>query len=529
MSQEHELRWALPDSWVWTNLWELGDIVAGGTPSTKEPSYWADEIHWISPADLTGYSAKTIKRGARSISRIGLANSSARVMPAGSVHFSSRAPIGYVVISAESLATNQGFKSLIPAPGIFNEYVYYYLLASREYARERASGTTFSELSGKAFGRLPIPLAPTATQRGIVAKIEELFSELDKGIESLKTARAQLKVYRQAVLKDAFEGKLTAKWRDENKDKLEKPEQLLARIKQEREGSYERQLQEWKAAVTEWEATGKSGKRPLKPKKLAEIAEAPDDVIAKLPKLPEGWLWVRLGDLSDISGGLTKNQKRNSLPRMMKYLRVANVYADKILTDDVYTIGVTEGEARKVALEVGDLLIVEGNGSIEQIGRVSVWEGELPVCGHQNHLIRARLATKFVPRFFLQFLLSPLGRELIVKEASSTSGLHTLSISKVSNLNVPVASSAEESVVVVQIEEKLERIDRALEDVDAQLAKSEALRQSILKKAFTGQLVPQDPNDEPASALLGRIKAERAVHSDKTITPGRRRRAKATA
>ena len=353
----------------------------------------------------------------------------------------------------------------------------------------------------------------------IVAKIEELFSDLDKGVESLKAARAQLKVYRQAVLKHAFEGKLTVQWREENKDKLEKPAQLLARIEQDRRAQYERQLQEWKAAVQTREESGKLGKKPPEPKKPLIMNGVPDDVIAKLPKLPEGWLWVRLGDISDISGGLTKNQKRNSLPRKMKYLRVANVYADKILSDDVYKIGVTEGEAKKVALEVGDLLIVEGNGSIEQIGRVSVWEGELPVCGHQNHLIRARLATKFVPRFFLQFLLSPLGRDLIVKEASSTSGLHTLSISKVSNLIVPVASSAEESVVVVQIEEKLERIDRALEEVDAQLAKSEALHQSILKKAFTGQLVPQDPNDEPASALLGRIKAEKTAHSDKTITP----------
>ncbi len=375
----------------------------------------------------------------------------------------------------------------------------------------------------------PVPIAPLPEQRRIVAKIEELFSELDKGIESLKTARAQLKVYRQAVLKHAFEGKLTVQWREENKDKLEKPAQLLARIEQDRRAQYERQLQEWEAAVQTREESGKSGKKPPEPKKPLIMNGVPDDVIAKLPKLPEGWLWVRLGDISDISGGLTKNQKRNSLPRKMKYLRVANVYADKILSDDVYKIGVTEGEAKKVALEVGDLLIVEGNGSIEQIGRVSVWEGELPVCGHQNHLIRARLATKFVPRFFLQFLLSPLGRDLIVKEASSTSGLHTLSISKVSNLIVPVASSAEESVVVVQLEEKLERIYRALEEVDAQLAKSEALRQSILKQAFAGQLVPQDPNDEPASALLERIKAEKALHSDKTITPGRRRRAKATA
>ena len=90
-------------------------------------------------------------------------------------------------------------------------------------------------------------------QRRIVAKIEELFSELDKGVESLKTARRQLEVYRQSVLKHAFEGKLTAQWREENKDKLEKPEQLLARVKSERVVHYERQLQKWRTAIEEWE------------------------------------------------------------------------------------------------------------------------------------------------------------------------------------------------------------------------------------------------------------------------------------
>ena len=329
------------------------------------------------------------------------------------------------------------------------------------------------------------------------------------------------------MLKHAFEGKLTAQWRKENKDKLEKPEQLLARIRQERSARYERQLQEWRIAVKEWEGKGKPGRKPLKPKKPLEIAGVPDDVSAKLPQLPEGWMWVLLGNISDVSGGLTKNQKRNSLPRKMKYLRVANVYSDKILTDDVYKIGVTEGEAKKVALKVGDLLIVEGNGSIEQIGRVAVWEGELPACGHQNHLIRVRLATKSAPRFFLQFLLSPLGRDLIVKESSSTSGLHTLSISKVSNLIVPVASSSEESEVVVQIEERLSKVYKALEEVDTQLARSKALHQSILMKAFAGQLVAQDPNDEPASVLLDRIKAEKE-QAGKNRAPTKRIRKKRT-
>ncbi len=216
MNEKPESRWAIPDSWMWTNVSEIGDVVAGGTPSTKEPSYWADEINWISPADLTGYLSKTIKRGTKSISRVGLAKSSAKVMPAGSIHFSSRAPIGYVVISAEPLATNQGFKSLVPASGIFNEYIYYYLLSSREYAREHASGTTFLELSGKAFGRLSIPLAPLNEQQRIVAKIEELFSEIDKGVESLGKAMGisggphKIAALRQSILKMAFSGKLVA-------------------------------------------------------------------------------------------------------------------------------------------------------------------------------------------------------------------------------------------------------------------------------------------------------------------------------
>ena len=288
MNREQELGWTLPNSWVWTKLSALGDTVSGGTPSTREPTYWTDEINWITPADLTAYSAKTINRGTKSISRIGLANSSAKVMPAGSVHFSTRAPIGYVVISSEPLATNQGFKSLIPAPGIFNEYVYYYLIASRDYARKRASGTTFLELSGRAFGHLPIPLAPTATQHKIVAKIEELFSELDKGTQSLKTARAKLDVYRQALLKHAFEGKLTAQWREENKDKLEKPEQLLARIKQERAARYEQQLKEWKVAAKSWGKTGKPGNKPTKPKKLQSISHLSSDTLDSLPRFPTG-------------------------------------------------------------------------------------------------------------------------------------------------------------------------------------------------------------------------------------------------
>ena len=414
-----------------------------------------------------------------------------KIAKQGATLLSVRAPVGPTNLAQHKCCIGRGLAALHPCGEIEPKFLLYLFRSIEPVISGKGTGSTFKSITKGFVEDLEFDLPPLLEQHRIVARIEELFSELDKGVESLKTARAQLKVYRQAVLKHAFEGKLTAQWRKENKDKLEKPEQLLARIRQERSARYERQLQEWRIAVKEWEGKGKPGRKPLKPKKPLEIAGVHDDVSAKLPQLPEGWMWVLLGNISDVSGGLTKNQKRNSLPRKMKYLRVANVYSDKILTDDVYKIGVTEGEAKKVALKVGDLLIVEGNGSIEQIGRVAVWEGELPACGHQNHLIRVRLATKSAPRFFLQFLLSPLGRDLIVKESSSTSGLHTLSISKVSNLIVPVASSSEESEVVVQIEERLSKVYKALEEVDTQLASShpETHHLSFLSGCFLYQML----------------------------------------
>jgi type I restriction enzyme, S subunit len=357
-------------------------------------------------------------------------------------------------------------------------------------------------------GTFKIKVPPPKEQKRIVAKIEELFSELDKGIENLKTARQQLKVYRQAVLKHAFEGKLTANWREKNKDKLETSDELLERIKQEREASYQQQLEEWKAAVKEWERNGKHGKQPQKPSK--PIVTGSPGIADDLAKhCNDCWAWLKLRDISEVSGGLTKNQKRNALPRKMKYLRVANVYADKLLLDEVSEIGVTEEEFRKLQLVNGDLLIVEGNGSIDQIGRLAAWNCEIETIGHQNHLIRARMIHGMLPRFFLLFLLSPLGRKFIIKQANSTSGLHTLSISKVSGLPVPVPSFEEQEAILIEVEEILSKVNKMEVDIHQEEERSEALRQSILKRAFSGRLVAQDQKDEPASVLLERIKAEK--------------------
>ncbi len=284
MTLRPQPRWSIPPSWVWTTLSQLGEIVGGGTPHTNEPSYWGHEIRWITPSDLTEYSNKTIDRGERGITELGVARSSAIVMPAGSVHFSSRAPIGHSVISSQPTATSQGFKSLVPGAGILNSYVYYYLIASRDYARSHASGTTFLELSGKAFGELAIPLPPTAEQNRIIANLEALLSEIDEGVRSMEKSSTQLDRYRRSLVKDAFEGKLTEQWRKDNKDSLETPEQLLDRIKQERELHYKQQLKDWSSVVSEGEKRNSETtlSRPRRPADIVPISDDDQPVLSGL-------------------------------------------------------------------------------------------------------------------------------------------------------------------------------------------------------------------------------------------------------
>ncbi|MER2541330.1 MAG: restriction endonuclease subunit S, partial [Azonexus sp.] len=313
-------------------------------------------------------------------------------------------------------------------------------------------------------------------------------------------AREQLKVYRQSLLKNAFEGKLTAAWRTAHRDQLETATALQQRIAHERQARYQQQLADLQTA-------GQSGPKPKPPKPLLALTA---EEFAELPELPAGWEWFKLADVADISGGLTKNQKRELLSMTRPYLRVANVYANRLELNEVHNIGVTESELGRVALEKGDLLIVEGNGSIDQIGRVALWGGQIAGCVHQNHLIKARPLKQVAPKFLLYFLMSEIGRKFIVRAASSTSGLHTLSISKVEGLFVPHCFDEEQAEVVAELESKLSEADQLDQTLATALQQADALRQSILKKAFHGQLVKQDKNEEPATALLERIRAEKS-------------------
>ena len=169
----------------------------------------------------------------------------------------------------------------------------------------------------------------------------------------------------------------------------------------------------------------------------------------------------------------------------------------------------------------GDLLVVEGNGSQDQIGRVAVWDGSVDPCLHQNHIIRVRFRASAISRYVLIWLLSRPGREAIVRVASSTSGLYTLSLSKVVNLPVCLPPVDEQAAIVQEVGARVSLAERLDESVLSELGRAARLRQSVLRAAFAGRLVAQDPADEPADRLLERIKAKQVRGESQASTRGR--------
>ena len=395
-----------------------------------------------------------------------------------------------------------GTKILAPNSFLEPRFAYYGCLSlslpDRGYSRH------YSFLKKSKF-----PIAPLGEQRRIVAKIEELFSELDKGVENLTTAREQLKAYRQSVLKHAFEGKLTEDWRAKNADKLESPETLLERIKQEREDRYTQALRDWEASVEEWKANGENGKKPAKPKKLRKFSSDISDVSI------QGWTRMPLGMLiDDPVYGTSKKCDYNAGKKGV--LRIPNISRGKIDSTDLKHANFDEHEIRQYQLIEGDILTIRSNGSLALVGKPAIIQAQDTDFVFAGYLIRLRAIPKvLLPRTLAYLMINHAIRLQIEDKAKSTSGVNNISAKELQDLVVPICSAEEQTTIVRILDEKLESVDFMEAEIDAALNRAEALRQSILKRAFSGQLVAQDPADEPASVLLERIRAEKEKETPK--------------
>jgi type I restriction enzyme S subunit len=474
---QHSLDVNVPSHWEVVPLEKVLDgIVGGGTPSKANPSYWEGSIPWLTIKDMrTHRPADAIDH----ITDAAVRESSTNVIPADTVIIATRIGLGKVIRVPYDAAINQDLKALINKPEIDKGYLEYWIISIADYLESIGSGTTVKGIRLEQLRSLPFPLAPLDQQKRIVAEIEKQFSRLDEAVANLKRVKANLKRYKAAVLKAAVEGKLTEEWRKQHPD-VEPASKLLERILAERR-------EKWEAAeLTKMKAKGKVPKDDKWKKKYKEPA-AP--VTSDLPALPRGWVWASIAELGDVTGGLTKNPKRATLPVKLPYLRVANVYANELRLEEIKKIGVDESELAKLLINKDDLLIVEGNGSPDQIGRLAIWDGSINPCVHQNHLIKVRLSAGCLPNWAVCWLLSLDGRNCIRNVASSTSGLYTLSVGKVGGLPVPLLPLDEQRCIIAEIDRRLSLVNEILAQVDANLKRAESLRQSILSKAFSGQLI----------------------------------------
>ena len=415
---------------------------------------------------------------------------------------SIRAPVGPTNLCQVQSCIGRGLAAIRPLEGIPCRYALYVLRATDEELRSKSTGTTFEAIRGDDLRSHAFPLPPLAEQRRIVAEIEKQFTRLDASVAALKQVQANLKRYRASLLKAACEGKLVPTEAElaqsEGRD-YEPADRLLERILSERRARWESQ-----------EKRRGKYKEPV----------APDT--SDLPELPEGWVWATVAQIlarSEYGTSVKCNYEPDGLP----VLRIPNIVAGELdLIDLKYATGPVPIDS-ETALAKGDVLMCRTNGSVSLVGKTAVVNTELePYHGFASYLLRFRLIeAEMMPKWFHIYATSQLGRAFIEQHAASSAGQNNVSLSLIHAMPIPLPPLAEQRRIVAEVEQRLSVINQIEAAVEANLARAERLRQSILKQAFSGKLVPQDPNDEPASVLLERIRAEREA-AESAAKPKRR-------
>ena len=470
MSQT-EARPSVPSGWAWTTLGEVVDSVPLTGLKLPQGQYEASGSLPVVDQGQELVGGHTNREDLR-----------IRVERPVIVFGDHTKAIKYV--DFDFVAGADGIKPLVPWEVFFPKLFYYLLLALRLPDKGYARHFQFLVKSS-------MPILPFHEQRRIVAKIEELFSQLDAGIEELKKAKAQLKRYRQSVLKAAFEGKLTEEWRRQRANRqqpgansqelLETAKELLERIKAER-------------------------KKALGPK----YKDPPPLDTSKLPELPEGWVWVSLELLADISSGTTPSRGnpaywlRGKIPWIMS-AAVNEPYVD---VASEYVTGLALAETSLRVYPSGTLILaMYGEGRTR--GKVSELRLDATINQALAALVmkgEAAVAQPYVKLFVLQSYDE-------IRRPSSGGVQPNLTVGLVKRITAPLPPIVEQRQIVAEAEQRLSIVDAEEKASEAALKQAARVRQSILKRAFEGRLVPQDPSDEPADRLLERIRAEKAKHA----------------
>ncbi len=479
--------YAIPESWRWVRLSALGEVVGGGTPKTEVAAYWSDAggIPWLTPADLNSLRGKYAREGRRQISQSGLEKSSSRLLPAGAVLFSSRAPIGYVAIAANPLATNQGFKSCVPYISGMSEYLFRFLQAVAPEVDRNAPGTTFREVSGKIVGQIPVALPPLQEQQRIVAKVDELMAlcdELDARQQRRAEARARLNrsllhhlatachdvelasfwqrlrenfglvcdspktvaEIRQTVIELAVRGRLVRQDPTEGKASV-----VLARVAAE-----QRKLSE-EGVISAAKAT------PLI--READMAYA----------LPDGWQWARFADLTlSIEAGWSPScEPRPRRADEWGVLKISAVSWNVFDPDENKALPSNLDPRPQYEVRAGDFLMSRAN-TAELVGRSVVVSETPPRLLLSDKVLRVRVPKSVDAEYLNLFNGSAAARTYYAGQASGTSNsMRNLSREQILRLLVALPPLAEQRRIVARVDGLMALCDR----LEAQLTRTRTL------------------------------------------------------
>jgi len=407
-------------------------------------------------------------------------------------------------------------------------YVQYYLNSSDFVSF--ASGLNTGDRPRVDFEQLAsrsIPLAPLPEQHRIVAEIEKHFTRLEASVAELERAQANLKRYRAAVLRAACEGRLVpteAELARAEGREYEPADVLLVRILKERRARWEADQ------LAKMQAKGKAAKDDQWKAKYEEPA-TPDT--SNLPSLPEGWAWASVGQVVLSSqNGLSKRHGEQGIPT--RVLRLSDIIERRISEDSPRLIPLTDKELAAFRLNFGDVVCIRVNGSRDLVGRLVPFQSSNP-WAYCDHFIRLTTVREAIQEKYLSLCGElPSSRRHVELRLVSSAGQNTVSQPTALGLPVPLAPLAEQYRIVAEVERRFSVIDGLETIIQHSLRRADRLRQSVLKRAFEGKLAPQDPDDEPASVMLERIRAERgtpthAPDSRREGRPSRKRRMPKTA
>lgn len=428
---KEEIPFEIPKSWKWVRLAQIGEIIGGGTPKTSNKEFWDNgNIPWLTPADMKNVKGKYVKNGERNITDAGLKGSSAKLMPKGTIIYSSRAPIGYIAIADNDLCTNQGFKSLVPYNFEINEYMYYSLISRTDEIISRASGTTFKEISGSEFGLTLVPLPPLEEQKRIVAKIEELMPYVEKYDKAYTEVEDLNKKFpegmQKSILQYAIQGKLVEKREEEGT-----AEELYQQIQEEK-------------------------KKLIKEGKIKKGKPLPGITDDEIPfDIPKNWKWVYIDEIAFVTklAGFeyTKYFSNSILPKgEIPIVRAKNIKPNNFMENEEEFISRELSEKlSRCALDTRCVLMTFiGAG----IGEVAIFENR-----RRNHL--APNVAKIVPHvdindYLLYYLMSYSGQREIYKFMKRTAQ-PSLSMETIRKVIMPLPPLEEQKRIVEKLKEVL--------------------------------------------------------------------------